>query len=72
MEKPEFPADQPPDIVNHWSVGLTDDQIREEILFNGCRPREDVRRTGHFTEADNPLPGLMEARMWKLLEHGIS
>lgn len=35
--RPAFPADQPPDILNHWTVGLTDKQILEAL-----------ERSGHF------------------------
>jgi len=42
MEKLEFPVDIGPDILNHWTTGLTGNQIQEEIRRTECWPSTAV------------------------------
>jgi len=63
-ERPAFPADVAPDILNHWSVH------REARPPQPCLSAETLRQVNNgFIDTDKPPPGLMEARMRESMEH---
>jgi len=61
MEKPAFPADVAPDILNHWS--MHPEAGPREL----CLSSEALRQVKNgFTETDKAEERLIKARVWEL------